>query len=55
MITVDELHVVFAVFAVQKEEVQRIEQMNTDSCLHIEDIEHCICTRDSLSSHLNNT
>jgi len=50
------IHCVFSVVcAVQKDDVQRIEQMNADYCLQIQELEHCICTRDLPSSHLHNT
>jgi len=41
--------------ALQKDEVQRIEQMNADYCLQIQELEHCISTRDLPSSRLQNT
>jgi len=54
-IAVNALRVFVAVFAVQKEEVQKIEHVNADYCLQIQELEHCICTRDSPSSHLDHT
>ena len=40
---------------VQKNELQRIEEMSADYCLQIQELEHCISTRDAPSSHLDNT
>ena len=42
-------------FGVQKEEVQRIEQMNADCCLQIQELEHCISSRALSSCQLQNT
>jgi len=39
----------------QKADMERLERVNADLCLQIQELEHCISARDTPSSQLDNT